>query len=387
MHQKTVLHFIKTKSILSDGRLLKWIDSLEGVNIKSKIVVLEDANEKIKTTLGSSTEVEKIKLQSRRFFKKKGSGFLLKIPEYAFKSYRIFNSSKEEIVVFHDNQHYLTLLLLLIFNQFNKRKIIWDLHELPHSSLLRLSITRKFLKAVLENCYMVIHTNTQRHEFLHSRLKFSEKKSVILNNYPEIEYILSEKKENSSDINDWLNGEQYILWLGAATKTRCFDTVFEAYKHYSKSFKLIILGNITEEFKQLILKNNLSNRIWNSYVDQSEIINFIDNAMFSIVLYKNNSPNNFYCEPNRVYQLLSRKIPAIVGNNPRLLEMVKDRNFGIVLENDGSDSKSMLEAFERMIQNHTYYKLTLNNTKFETIFSWEKQFDSIVTRLENAFDN
>jgi hypothetical protein len=109
--------------------------------------------------------------------------------------------------------------------------------------------------------------------------------------------------------------------------------------------------------------------------------------MFSIVLYKNNSPNNYYCEPNRVYQLLARKIPAIVGNNPRLLEMVKDRDFGIVLENDGSDSKSMLDAFDNMIQKHTYYKQTLNNTKFETIFSWEKQFDSIVIKLENAFDN
>jgi hypothetical protein len=47
----------------------------------------------------------------------------------------------------------------------------------------------------------------------------------------------------------------------------------------------------------------------------------------------------------------------------------------------------MLDAFDNMIQKHTYYKHTLNNTKFETIFSWEKQFDSIVIKLENAFDN
>lgn len=382
MHQKTILHLIKTKNVLSDGRLLKWIDSLEVGNIKSKVVVLEDANEIINTTFETSTEVEKITLESRKLFPKKGTGFILKIPEYSFKTYQKFISSKEEIVIFHDNQHYLTLCLLLIFNQFNKRKIIWDLHELPHASLLKFSITRHFLKKVFEKCYMVIHTNNQRYEFLHSKIQFSEKKYFILNNYPEIEYILSEKKENLSVVNNWLNNEPYILWLGAATKTRCFDTVFEAYKLYSQNYKLIILGNITEEFKQLIQKNNLSNRIWSSYVNQSEIINFIDNATFSIVLYKNNSANNFYCEPNRVYQLLSRKIPVIVGNNPRLSEMVKNKNFGIVLENDGSDSKSMLEAFDNMIQNHNFFKEKLNNTKFETLFSWEQQFETIFDSLK-----
>ena len=67
MHQKTVLHFIKTKSILSDGRLLKWIDSLEGVNIKSKIVVLENKITKStifqKKRLRISTENSRIRIQ------------------------------------------------------------------------------------------------------------------------------------------------------------------------------------------------------------------------------------------------------------------------------------------------------------------------------------
>jgi hypothetical protein len=382
MNYKTVLHFIKTKSILSDGRLLKWVDSLEAADIHSSIVVLEDENEESELIIGNSTKVEKIKLQSRKLFQKKGSGFFLKIPEYSFKSFRRFLSSKEDVVIFHDNQHYLTLMLLFIFKQFNKKKIIWDLHELPHSIFFKTYLTRKFLCKLYEKCHIVIHTNQQRYEFLHSKIKFTEKNHVILNNYPEIEYIQSVKKENSSTINDWLNGEQYILWLGAATKTRCFDTVFEAYKQYSKSYKLIILGAISEELEQLILINNLSTRIWSSYVNQSEIINFIDNASFSIVLYKNNSPNNLYCEPNRVYQLLSRKIPVIVGNNPRLSEMVKNKNFGIVLENDGSNSKSMLEAFDLMIQKHTYYKETLKNTKFETTFSWEQQFSNVLNCLK-----
>jgi hypothetical protein len=79
---------------------------------------------------------------------------------------------------------------------------------------------------------------------------------------------------------------------------------------------------------------------------------------------------------------LSRKIPVIVGNNPRLSEMVKNKNFGIVLENDGSNSKSMLEAFDLMIQKHTYYKETLKNTKFETTFSWEQQFSNVLNCLK-----
>ena len=378
MQQKSVLHFIKTKSVLSDGRLLKWIESLEKSNIQSKVVALEDLNEANFSIIRKSTKVETIKLQSRKLFPNKGTGFLIKIPEYSIKSFIRLNRSNEEFIVFHDNQHYLTLFLLLIFNKFNKRKIIWDLHELPHSIFFKTKLTRKYLSAVLEKCYLVIHTNSQRYEFLHSKIKFKEKKHVILNNYPDSEYINSEKKEISPEVKDWLKGEPYLLWLGAASNTRCFDTVFEAYKQFSNKYKLIILGDMAENFRKLTLKNNLSERIWSSFVNQSEIIKFIDSAAFSIVLYKNNSPNNFYCEPNRVYQLLSRKIPVIAGNNPRLSEVVNNKNFGIVLDNDGSDTLSMTDAIKKMIQEHQNFKKTLNETNFENVFSWEEQFNNVL---------
>lgn len=384
MNQNSILHFIKTKSLLSDGRLLKWIDCLERQSISSKIIVLEDSNTTSNTIIGKLSHAEHLKLYSRTIFKKKGNGFLFKIPEYAFKSFIKFINSKEEIVVFHDNQHYLTFLLLLLTNQFNKRKIIWDLHELPHSILFRFAITRTYLKTVLEKCFMVIHTNEQRRDFLHSKIKFTEKNSSILNNFPELEFICSDKKANATNITTWLNGEPYILWLGVASKTRCFDAVFDAYKRFSKDYKLIILGSVAKEFQQLIVKHNLSDRIWHSYVNQSEIIKYIDNAAFSIVLYKNNSPNNFYCEPNRLYQLLSRKIPIIVGANPRLSEIIENKNFGIVLEDDGSDVKNMIAAIEKMKNQYAEYKNTLINTNFEKIFSWENQFSNVIERLNRS---
>lgn len=274
--------------------------------------------------------------------------------------------------------------MLLLTNQFNKRKIIWDLHELPHSILFKFAITRTYLKKVLEKCFMVIHTNEQRRDFLHSKIKFTEKNSSILNNFPELDFICSDKKANTTNLTTWLNGESYLLWLGVASKTRCFDAVFDAYKRFSNDYRLIILGSVAKEFQQLIVKHNLSDRIWHSYVNQSEIITFIDNAAFSIVLYKNNSPNNFYCEPNRLYQLLSRKIPVIVGSNPRLAEVVENKKFGIVLDDDGSDVTNMIAAIEKMKNQHAEFKNTLINTDFEKIFSWEKQFSNVIERLNRS---
>lgn len=78
MNQNSILHFIKTKSLLSDGRILKWIDCLERQSISSKIVVLEDSNTTSNSILGEVSHVEHIKLFSRTIFKKKGKDFYLK---------------------------------------------------------------------------------------------------------------------------------------------------------------------------------------------------------------------------------------------------------------------------------------------------------------------
>src|SRR5690554_1292374 len=107
-----LLHIIKTMRYANDSRLLKWISSLNNAKVSSKVFVLQDDNEKGECE-DEGTTVVTSSLFFRKYFRKK-KGYLFKIPEYTFKTLRFVRKSEEEVLVFHDLQHYLALFLLCI---------------------------------------------------------------------------------------------------------------------------------------------------------------------------------------------------------------------------------------------------------------------------------
>src|SRR5699024_725074 len=135
----------------------------------------------------------------------------------------------------------------------------------------------------------------------------------------------------------------YILWMGAALKNRNFWSVLKGFEQWTENINLVIMGSVEAEIQSYIEGHNLSDRVFCKFVSQEEIIHFVDNALLSIVLYKQNSPNNLYCEPNRLYQLITRGIPVIVGNNPPMKNIIDKFDAGIVLPDDGSNSETLVK--------------------------------------------
>src|SRR5690606_34640251 len=113
---------------------------------------------------------------------------------------------------------------------------------------------------------------------------------------------------------------------------------------------------------------------FNKYVSQEEIISYVDNAMFSVVLYNYDRPNNKYCEPNRLYQLMTRNIPAVVGSNPTMRIIIEELEAGIVLQDDGRNEDVLREAIESMLIDRMRFKNNLLSIDKTTRFSWSNQF-------------
>ena len=130
-------HIIKSPSYHNDGRLQKWIYSFQSHDVYSDVFFLEDKNEKgIKFING--IEIKTISLLVRKYFKKR-KGYLFKIPEYSFKTMRYLKNCNSDILIFHDVQQYLNLLITLSLSLSKDKILIWDLHELPHIALLKNS--------------------------------------------------------------------------------------------------------------------------------------------------------------------------------------------------------------------------------------------------------
>ena len=372
-----MLHVIKSKSFASDGRLLKWVSSLDEKGIISDVFSIEDQNQK-GFRLYRNGRLYKKRLVSR-FFLKKYKGYLPKVVEYVFKFLPFVFKKEYKVIVFHDVQQYLNLLITLVGNSVLwKKKIIWDLHELPHEVLHKNIITRRIIKYLLENVDLLVYTNNERRGYILEKYCNNDTRYIILNNYPSKEYLDQEKSQLPFELYNFLNKDNlsYVLWMGAATKGRNFDVFFDVYKKYHSKVRLVIMGSLEDEFLLEIKKHKIEDKVFVKFVQQSDIIKYVDNAMFSVVLYNDQQPNKYYCEPNRLYQLICRKIPVIVGYNPTLRKTVEKYNAGIVLNDDGSDYHQMDAAFNKLINRKN------NFYNGEVDLQWESQFNKVIDEIK-----
>ncbi len=369
------LHIIKSPSFKTDGRLQKWIKKLYKSGINSSVFIVEDDNSNSLENFYDAT-IQKKSLYSRKFFKQR-SGYLFKIPEYLKATIPYVKKFKGEIIIFHDVQQYLNLFWHILINKNRNHKIIWDLHELPHNILLKNGLFKPVLKFLLNNVDLVVYTNKERREYINSNLNgLKERKYFILNNFPDSDYINSDFEK--LEIPIFKNSNPYFLWLGAGIESRNFGSFLKAYERFQTKFNLVVIGRIDPKFEPEIAIYRNENKLFNKFVNQNEIKKYIDNSFLSVVLYNSKSANNLLCEPNRLYQLVSRNIPVIVGNNPTMANLVNSLKVGEVLPDDGSSSENIYKAILNVVRNHDTFKAISHSKNYSNIFSWESQIDDII---------
>ncbi|WP_334126838.1 glycosyltransferase [Empedobacter brevis] len=372
------LHIIKSPSYDSDGRLQKWLKEIREKGSFSEVLIVEDTNDEYDLKIEKDT-INSKKIFFRKFFPQR-KGYIFKIIEYLFLTKNYIKKSKFDIIVFHDVQQYLNLFYYILFNKNQKSKVVWDLHELPHEILFKFSITRFFLKYLIQNSDVIVYTNQERRDYIHSKLDdMVEKEYFILNNYPDKEFISAPKTILNQNL--FSNNNPYILWLGMAAAGRNFDTFLNSYLEIKDKYNLVILGRVAEEFRKNIEELKKEGKVFNQFVKQAEMIKYIDNSFSSVVLYNSNSPNNKYCEPNRLYQLISRNIPIIVGNNPVMKNIVEKYELGYVLNDDGRNSKELTSKLDLLERNHELIMRNSHKLNFTKILSWEIQISKILNYL------
>lgn len=378
-----VLHVIKTSRYESDGRLLKWIDSLKMSLSTSSVFIIEDKNESAEYTK-DGVDIHAKHLWFRRIFKKH-TGLLLKALEQGWKWSRFFRNSTAEIVVFHDVQQYLNIFISLCFSKTRSRfKLVWDLHELPHVELGANHVTKKWIRYLLSEVDLLVYTNEQRRQYILDMFGHIEKNYVVLNNFPDLEFIRAPRQRMPEDLNTWSKSQgskPYLLWMGAASKGRYFDVVLNVFKKFQHQFNLVIMGRVETNFSNEIDSYIKEGKVFNRFVAQDEILGYVDNAHFSIVLYNSTKPNNMFCEPNRLYQLLVRNIPIICGNNPTMKNIVEKSGGGIVLPDDGRSLDAMEGAFKKMESNYNQYKDSRSSLENRDAMIWESQFKEVNKKL------
>lgn len=361
-----VLMLLKCNGLDYDDRVRKECETLkENFDLTSEIHVLEDRNKsKFGQVFTSKTQFYSYSLLSRKVFK--GNKFLLiKVLEFLF---RVFPKliKKRKIVWLHDPIMFIYVPIFKLLKSLGRiEKIVWDQHELPPEKIISNKSFLFIYKWALSNVDIRIQANIERGDFLNNCLK-TNLDFIFINNFVDQTFVNEKSKDLPENVLNWLGGDSYVLLQSGAYSERNFPSVVQAFCEY-KNQKCLVVGGTRENLEEYRRTYGNFDEIFYfvGMVPQMRLIDYIDRAKYSLILYKSTTVNSKYCEANRLYQASCRGTFVVVGNNPTMARYVTENLNGYILKDDGSDPKYLKEML------YYFEKNPLKSVK--VVSSWEAQ--------------
>lgn len=361
-----------TQGLDYDDRIRKEILSIQSLNpnISFKIFAVVPKNQEEEGMTSYGVPYKTLFLKSREKYPKASHALA--------KTWEFYKILKKDLKAFDavwcaDPETFLFVLML------RKKPLVWDLHELPIPFMGNRLLMMLFRQAEKKVCAM-IHANDSRLKHLESlgMIRHPERQ-FILRNYPDFNEIDSEYDDLYHKFDNWLAGDKCVYLQGVNMKKRADRESIEAVLAVP-GLKAVIIGNTRPDLRGELLERHsekeLEERLFfTGRIKQLKTPQYIRKCFISLVFYKNTSANNWYCEPNRLFQNIINGNPVVVGNNPPMKEFVERYGYGVSVETDGTDVEIIIDGLKELLSNYLKYKDNVEKKK--EMLLWKHQEDEI----------
>lgn len=290
------------------------------------------------------------------------------------KAFDFYKSVKKDLKAFDavwcaDIETFLFVLLV------TGKPILWDHHELP-LFFIGNPLKKALFKYMERKVKVMVHANNARLDYLISQgLVKHPEKQFVLRNYPQFNEIDSEYDDTYQKFTAWLKDDKCVYLQGVVDEKRADVESIEAVLNVP-GLKAVIVGKTRPELNDILhqkhTEQELSERLFfTGRIKQLKTPQYIRKCFMSLAFYKNVSPNNWYCEPNRLFQNLINGNPVVVGNNPPMKELVEKYGVGVCAETDGSHIEAIRSAIKQVIDN--YDTIKQNISRNEAQWLWNQQ--------------
>lgn len=344
---------VYTSNLDYDDRIRKEIVSIQKMypNVKFNIFALYYQNKSEEGITSYGVPYRVYALKSRAKYPSNTHTFL--------KSWEFFKTVKPELkkydAIWCADYHIILFPLLL-----HGKPMLWDLHELPFM-LLGRSWGKYIFRFIERKMRVIIHANESRQQYLQAiGMAKRPEKHLALRNYPDFNEIDKEYDEKYFEFNKWLGDDKCVYLQGIQDYERAdMESICSIMD--GTNFKAVVIGRINETLRERLVEkygeDEVSRRLFfTGMIKQLKTPQYIRRCVTSLVFYKNISMNNWYCEPNRLFQNIINGNPVVVGNNPPMKELVEKYKVGVCANTDGSDQSKIVEAMNKLLHEYDSYK-------------------------------
>lgn len=241
------------------------------------------------------------------------------------------------------------MFLFVCLSKFLNFGVLWDHHELPPNFFMNNKILMKLFKSAYKKADLNIHANEERKHYLEKAIQVTFEDTLVLSNLPV--------NINNDDIlvpaglpSTFDPSEPFIYLQNSFSEGRGGKEIFKALS--DTNYNIVCAGNFTDSQIGHFLELDYfteKNFFHLGFINQANINWLLKNCFATIVLYKDTSPNQWYCDPNRLYQSVFLNTRIITGSNPTIKSFINEVNYQrcILMEGDGCDSKDILSALHK----------------------------------------
>ena len=273
-----------------------------------------------------------------------------------------------------------TILPCFFISKLRSIKRIYDAHEL--FSEMKEVITRKRIKRIwtkiekfavpkFKNGYTV--SDGIAEEFF-QRHKVEYK---IIKNVP----ILKPLEKNV------LAKEKFILYQGAVNEARGFEYLIPAMQWINCKLVICGDGNFMHQFKELIKKHHLENKIeLKGMLPPQELLEIAKRATIGIALAEKEGLNQYHALPNKFFDYIHAGLPQLTMNFPEYVKINQQYEVAVLID-DLSPEKIAATVNNLLADTVLYLRLQANCIRAREVFNWQHEEKKLLAFYQSVLKN
>lgn len=284
--------------------------------------------------------------------------------EYSSKF--IYYSIKENADIYHAHD-LSTLLESFIASKWNKSKLVYDSHELfirTFSKKARCKNPYYYVERFLiKKVTSIITVN----DFIASELKQRynlKKEIVVLMNCPSLEDTNSTNAIcfNDAILKNKVAEKQVIIYQGVMQKGRGLIQLVQSMKYLDENYFLLMVGDgpLKNNLEDVAKEEKVDNVYFAGMVNLSQLLEYTKMAHLGVILFENESLNNYYASPNKLFEYIHCNLPMIAPNYPFISKIITKYNVGMLIEE--IEPRIIADAVQSILSNRNHYQLMKSNT-------------------------
>ena len=288
-----------------------------------KISSINSFNKKVNNN--SEKLINKIKAKMNYFLK----DIILILMILINNIYIVFTIKNINAKVIHS--HDLDTLLSAYVLKNKKQKLIYDAHELWTEMSNRKYLSKIFFnkieKYIAKKTDLIITVSNSIAKEMCERYNLNNE-ILLLKNIPD--------SDLDKDINYSTHKPTKVLYQGGYIKNRGLQELILAAQYLDKNIKIILrgYGNLEDKLKEMVNIYNVNDKVsFKEPVSPQNLIKYASKADIGLILYKNNSLNNKYCLPNKLFEYMHAGLAIISNNLVEIKNLVEKNKVGLILNN------------------------------------------------------